>query len=377
MASGMSAFSVSRIGLPLSHASASAMRLEVLLDAVGDLVQDAARSAADVLPHAGAAPCAASSALLDVGVGRSRDLAERLARHRRRVLEVLTPDRGDPLAADEVGVPRFVGHQGVRGTWAAVGGHSCPPRLDFDFTSSMRAARTNGAVDVGRSVAMSLGYWTSTSTEPAIRYGWPASRPDELLAQPRHLGTHGDHPGAVAVEVGGQLGRGPALAVTVASDQQDLGVPRRDVVPPAAELADHLQRRRRRCRAGRAVTRDTASSGVLRRPAGPASRPGSGSTSHMPSGGIQARPARSRSRQQNPIVQRQRVDRGHPSVRVDGERRARRSGPGWARPPSGAGSACGRAARADATRRAARPRRPARPSSDAPSRPGRTRRRRR
>ncbi len=62
-ASGMSAASVSRIGLPFSQRLGDGERLEVRLDPVGDLVAGCWRARpAEVLPHAGAAPCAASSA---------------------------------------------------------------------------------------------------------------------------------------------------------------------------------------------------------------------------------------------------------------------------------------------------------------------------
>ena len=62
MARGMSAFSVSRTGLPLSQASATAMssRCSSIRSAI--LFKTIERSAAEVLPHAGAAACAASSA---------------------------------------------------------------------------------------------------------------------------------------------------------------------------------------------------------------------------------------------------------------------------------------------------------------------------
>ena len=62
MASGMSAARVSRQALPLSHASAMAIfsRLASIRSAI--LFRMLARSAGEVLPQAGAAPCAASSA---------------------------------------------------------------------------------------------------------------------------------------------------------------------------------------------------------------------------------------------------------------------------------------------------------------------------
>lgn len=62
-ANGMSAASASRISLPLSHTSATARdsRFSSMRSAI--LFRIAARSAGAVLPHAGAAAWAASSAL--------------------------------------------------------------------------------------------------------------------------------------------------------------------------------------------------------------------------------------------------------------------------------------------------------------------------
>ena len=62
-ASGMSAASVSRIGLPLSQTSASASESRFASMRSAILFKIAARSAGAVLPHAFAAPWAASSAL--------------------------------------------------------------------------------------------------------------------------------------------------------------------------------------------------------------------------------------------------------------------------------------------------------------------------
>ena len=62
MASGMSAARVSRIGLPFSQVSATAMagRFASIRSAIR--FRMFARSAAEVRPQAGAAPCAASRA---------------------------------------------------------------------------------------------------------------------------------------------------------------------------------------------------------------------------------------------------------------------------------------------------------------------------
>ena len=59
----MSAASASRIGLPLSQVSATASAAVCSSIRSAILLRTAARSAGAVLPHAGAAACAASSAL--------------------------------------------------------------------------------------------------------------------------------------------------------------------------------------------------------------------------------------------------------------------------------------------------------------------------
>ena len=62
MASGMSACVVSRIGLPLSQVSASAMRSRFSSIRSAILFRMRARSPAEVRPQASLAACAASSA---------------------------------------------------------------------------------------------------------------------------------------------------------------------------------------------------------------------------------------------------------------------------------------------------------------------------
>ena len=123
MASGMSALRVSRIGLPLSHDSASAMdsRFSSIRSAI--LFKMIARSATEVLPQAGAAACAASRASSMSSCGGTSHIAEILSGHRCRVLEVLTLDRSNPFVADPVVVSRLEGHDRVGGTWAGVHGH--------------------------------------------------------------------------------------------------------------------------------------------------------------------------------------------------------------------------------------------------------------
>ena len=205
------------------------------------------------------------SASVDRGISQNG-----LAGHRRRVLEVLTRGRRHPLAADEVAVARLVCHQGIRGTWAGVDGHGDSSLIGIStFESLLRPARTNGAVDDGRSAVASVRvvHLDVDRAGEAVRLG--GEQPAELLAQPRQLGTHGDHAGPVAVQVGGQLGRRPAVGED-RKREQDLGVPQRDVVAPAAELADHLQRRRPGSRRSSVACDDVLA--VRRRPAGPASR---------------------------------------------------------------------------------------------------------
>ncbi len=63
MASGMSAASVSRTGLPLSQVSATAIISRFASSRSAILFMSAARWVGEVLPHASAAACAASSAL--------------------------------------------------------------------------------------------------------------------------------------------------------------------------------------------------------------------------------------------------------------------------------------------------------------------------
>ena len=107
MASGMSAFSVSRTGLPLSQLSATRDLLEVLLDPVGDLVEDDRALGGGGLAPGGGGRVRGVEGELDVLGGGAGDLAEHLAVDRRDVLEVLALDRRDTLAADPVVVARL------------------------------------------------------------------------------------------------------------------------------------------------------------------------------------------------------------------------------------------------------------------------------
>src|SRR5918994_7108400 len=98
----MSAASVSRQALPFSQLSAMAIasRFSSIRSAI--LLRTTARSDTEVLPHAGAAACAASEGLFDVVRGAAGHLREVLAGYRGGVLEVLPLGRRDVLTADEV-----------------------------------------------------------------------------------------------------------------------------------------------------------------------------------------------------------------------------------------------------------------------------------
>ena len=102
--------------------------LEVLLDPVGDLVAGCCeRSAGEVLPHAGAAACAASrAASMSSAVPRATSVnglpltGEMFSKY--------SPLIGlDPLAADEVAVAALDRDQRVRRPGGCVDGHVCLP----------------------------------------------------------------------------------------------------------------------------------------------------------------------------------------------------------------------------------------------------------
>ena len=121
--------------------------LEVLLHAVGDLVEDVgALGRARAAPRPGGAVRGVERAL-DVVGGAPRDLGEGPARHGARVLEVLPAGRRDVLAADPVVVPGLVlGDRPVR-AGGCVDRHRLPPRsADSQCWSSPRP----GEVAVGR-----------------------------------------------------------------------------------------------------------------------------------------------------------------------------------------------------------------------------------
>ena len=85
--------------------------LEVLLDAVGDAVQDE-RALGERRPAPrGCGSVRGVEGRLDVLGGAAADLAERLAVDRRDVLEVLALLRLDPVAADEVAVAALDGNE--------------------------------------------------------------------------------------------------------------------------------------------------------------------------------------------------------------------------------------------------------------------------
>src|SRR6478672_6376723 len=126
----MSALSVSRIGLPLSHDSASAMdsRFSSMRSAI--LFRMRARSAAGLAPG-GSGGVRGVERLVDVGRVGPRHLAEHLAGDRRAVLEVLARGGGHPLAVDVVVVAGLEGHQRAFGARPGINSHgnylSCNP----------------------------------------------------------------------------------------------------------------------------------------------------------------------------------------------------------------------------------------------------------
>ena len=87
---------------------------QVLLQRVGDLEQDVRALGGRRLSPLGRRGMGGVERRVDVLCGSPGDLGERLAVHRRDVLEVLSLDRLDPLAADEVAVPALDGDERVR-----------------------------------------------------------------------------------------------------------------------------------------------------------------------------------------------------------------------------------------------------------------------
>lgn len=95
----------------------------VLVDAVGNHVEDRRPFGRCGLAPPRRRRVRGVERLVDVGRVGARHLAERLAGHRRRVLEVAPMDRRDPLAPDEVLVPGFIGHQRPGGTGTGKDSH--------------------------------------------------------------------------------------------------------------------------------------------------------------------------------------------------------------------------------------------------------------
>ena len=110
-------------GLAVVPGLADGEHLQVRLHAVGDLVQDVRAISRGGLAPRGRGSLGGVQRQLDVLGGTTGDLAEHLARDRRRVLEVLALDGWDPLAADPVLVARLVGHGAVGGPGGCVHGH--------------------------------------------------------------------------------------------------------------------------------------------------------------------------------------------------------------------------------------------------------------
>ena len=99
-----------------------------------------ARSAAEVRPQARLAPCAASSARLDVLCGGAGDLGERLAGDRGDGSRSSCPSRRHPLAADEVAVAALDGDQAVGLPRGCVMRHRCVPFLRCWSSGRIRRA---------------------------------------------------------------------------------------------------------------------------------------------------------------------------------------------------------------------------------------------
>ena len=98
----MSAWVVSRIGLPLSSVSTRASRSRLAFELVGDLVEDTR-----ALLDGGLAPgvlglVGGIQRQLDIGRRRARHLAELLAGDRAWIVEIPPLDRATHLAADEI-----------------------------------------------------------------------------------------------------------------------------------------------------------------------------------------------------------------------------------------------------------------------------------
>src|SRR6202040_670824 len=118
-------------GLAVVPRLGQGQRLQVLFDAVGDLVEDVGAFGGGRLAPLRRGGVGRIESLVDVGVVRAGHFAERLSGHGCRILEVLTAHRRDPFTADEVFVAGFVRHQRVRRTGAAVKGHQELPWLPW------------------------------------------------------------------------------------------------------------------------------------------------------------------------------------------------------------------------------------------------------
>ena len=116
---------------------------EVLLDAVGDLVEDHRPFRGGRLAPGRRGRVRGVERLLDVGLIGSRDLAERLTVHRAGVLEVSAGRGRDPLPADVVLVPGLEGHQRALGTRSCIHGHGVSPALCRRRGGSVRLRDVN------------------------------------------------------------------------------------------------------------------------------------------------------------------------------------------------------------------------------------------
>ena len=115
MASGMSAKRRLADRLAVVDGLDRGEHLEVLVDAVGDLVEDLG-----ALGGRGVAPgvfglMRGVERKLDISGLRAGDLADRLAGNGADIVEILSVDRRHPFAADEIVVARAQSHSRIQG----------------------------------------------------------------------------------------------------------------------------------------------------------------------------------------------------------------------------------------------------------------------
>jgi ParB family chromosome partitioning protein len=82
-------------------------KIEILLEPVGDLVEDQRAGGDRGAPPGGLGGMGGVERQLDILLLRARDLGDLLAVDRRGVVEIAAAERGDPLAADEILIARL------------------------------------------------------------------------------------------------------------------------------------------------------------------------------------------------------------------------------------------------------------------------------